>query len=269
MSIHTYPNGIGGALGDSLVLEKPLITLGQIWYVSSLTGQDAASPRGLNREAPLATVAQAVTNAASNDIIVFLTGHSQTLAAVQTVGKQLTLVGEGFANGKPAVSFISNAANASIFNATVANVEFRNIYFPGNVQDNASPKVICGAMGRVVGCYFEGNSHDSASQLRIIDQSRIESSTFISVAVAGATAPFAAIASLGAFSGLEIANTIVSGGVTGWSSGWSVDLSDDTIDLIKISNLNLLLGADMRINTFSSGYIAGLTVTGGSRIDWG
>jgi len=194
MSIQYYPNGIGGyPPGDFLDTCKPLQTSGNVWYVSSLIGTDAVAPAGQNREKPLATLAQAVTNALDEDIIVFLQGHTQTLTAVQTLAKSLTLIGEGTVSDKPAVSFVMNAAATSLFNATTAGVEFRNLYFPQNLQANASPKVAftgTGTDGLVRGCYFDCGPTDTGTAISIgTARCRVENTTLISTATTRAAQP--------------------------------------------------------------------------------
>ncbi|MEY4931756.1 MAG: hypothetical protein RLZZ403_76, partial [Pseudomonadota bacterium] len=101
----SYPNGIGGSTGDSLALAKPLMMSGSVWYVDSATGTDAAGSAGKDRSKPLATLATAVSNASDDDIIVFFDGHEETLTSAQTLGKRLSLIGEGSDAGVPTVTF--------------------------------------------------------------------------------------------------------------------------------------------------------------------
>ena len=68
-----YPNGLGQSLGDTLATTYPLHMSGQVWYVLSTTGVDAASPRGLDATRPLATFGQAYSNASNNDISAMTT----------------------------------------------------------------------------------------------------------------------------------------------------------------------------------------------------
>src|SRR5689334_19357234 len=101
-SPNIYPNGVGGSTGASLATAAPLYASGQVWYVSSTTGVDGASPAGLDRVKPLATLAQAYTNAAAGDFIVCLSGHVETLTSAQTIGKaDIKLVGEGTGSSRP------------------------------------------------------------------------------------------------------------------------------------------------------------------------
>lgn len=272
MTLKFYPNGLGGALSDSLDTAKPLITSGNVWYVLSGVGVDGASPHGQNREAPLATVGQAVANAADDDIIVFLTGHSETLTAAQVVAKRLTFIGEGLANGKPSVSFRVNSAVAVCFNVTATNVELRSLYFPESVQSCTASKINCNAARfRLRGCYFDCGFNDQNAQVGLLvgcDQARIESSTFIATGASATTQPLTAIASGGAINDLEITDTVVSSGTSGFSNYWAIDLSGGTALRTKITGLSLLLGADIRMGSAATGYLNVQTSTGGVRGDW-
>lgn len=274
MTVQYYPNGIGGtAPGDSLDLARPLMTTGNIWYVSSLIGTDAVSPAGQNREKPLATVAQAITNALDDDIVVFLPGHTQTLTALQSVAKSLTFVGEGTVGGKPAVSFLMNAANQPIFTVSVAGVEFRNLYFPPNVQANSAVKITYSAGGSdavIRGCLFECGATDLDAALSFLgSRMRIESSTFVSVATLLTAQPFAAMRASGAITGVTIRDVVVSAGTVGFSNYAAISFASASISLLRVEGLSLLLGADAN---FGAGTITGRVnvqlATGGSRVAW-
>lgn len=275
MTTKLYPNGLGGAIGDVLATCKPLWTSGNAWYVSSLSGIDAGGTAGQNRERPLATIQQAITNASDDDIIVCLAGHSQVgLTSAVAVGKRLTIVGEGTASGKPSVTFNTNTASAiNAFSVTATNVEFRNIYFPTNITANAGAKIlVSGTVSRfrTVGCYFETTANESNALVLSngADQARIESCTFISTAGSLANQPGAALFGAGAtLADLEITGSVFSGGAFGFF-GAAIDLSGVTVSRLKGLSVSLLLGADAKLGSASTGYFNVQTSTGGSRVDW-
>jgi hypothetical protein len=273
MTVQYYPNGIGGtAPGDSLDLARPLMTTGNVWYVSSLIGTDAASPAGQNREKPLGTLAQAVTNAVDGDIIVFLPGHAQTLTAVQQLNKRLTLIGEGTANGKPSVSFTMNAAALTMLNPTVDGVELRNIHFPPSAQANTGVKV--GPNGGVSdllvrGCYFEQGATDLAAGLSVpASRYRVEDSTFISVATLTSAQPLMAIQGFGTVTGFTMRNCVVSAGTAGFSRYSAVDFTAATLTNMDLEGISLLLGADIAFPSTATGRVNIQLATGGSRVIW-
>lgn len=274
MSIQTYPNGLGGSLGDSLDTCRPLILSGNAWYVNFATGVDAASPAGQNREKPLKTLARAHTNASDEDIIVFLTGHSETLVTFQDITKRLTLVGEGLVAGKPSVTFYGNAAASTIFNVSASNVQLRGLYFPENKQANSVAKVsVFGARCKIRGCWFDCGANDKGGAVALglgSNGARFESDTFISTATSTASQPLAAIKSTtdGSIDGVEIADTVVSAGTVGFSNYSAVDLASSVVTSLEISNLSLLLGADMDLGQSVSGRVNVQLATGGSRVTW-
>lgn len=271
MSSKFYPNGAGGTVGDQLDTCKPLQTSGNIWYVSSAIGTDAAAPAGQNREKPLATIAQAVTNSAADDIIVCLQGHTESLAAGQSLAKSLTIIGEGTTAGKPGVSFLNNAPAATLFVISASNCELRNLYFPENTQTNAGVKVtVGGSSARIVGCYFEQGAKDTGEGIRVgADNLRVDNTTMISTGVLRSAQPLAAIRVIsGAITGLEFTGLTVSAGTVGFSNYAAVDLSA-TVALTKFKalGLSLLLGADMELPATWTGWLNCQLATGGSRVN--
>lgn len=274
MSIQTYPNGIGGLLGDSLDTCRPLQTTGNVWYVSSQIGVNAASPRGQDRARPLATVAQAQTNATDDDIICCLSGHAETFVAVLSITKRLVIVGEGVSSGVPLVSFTNNSGGGVLFNLTATNVELRNLYFPPSLQpDGAAPKVfVGGASARIRGCYFGQGATDASAGV-VVDANgcRIENTTFISIATLLTAQPGLALKVLAGASVTDLAveNCVVSGGAVGFSNYAAIDLSSATsVARANFDNLNLLLGADLEMGTGTTGRVNIQLATGGSRVHW-
>lgn len=266
-------NGLGGTLGAQLATCKPLEVSGSVWYVHYGTGTDAASPRGKDRQNPLKTLAQAITNATAGDIVVLLSGHAETLTAVLTISKQLYIVGEGTSSGLPAVTFTTDAATADTFAVTQAGTELWNILFPENTQDNnGNGKVEVTAAGvRIRGCYFQQGRHDllpaitlgaGASNCRLVD------TTVISTGTTASGLPAYGIRVTAAISDLETENLILSDGVAGFTNP-SWDSSGFAVTRMRQLNLSLLLGADMALNATNAGsWLNPQLQTGGGRIDW-
>jgi len=274
MSIQYYPNGIGGyPPGDFLDTCKPLLTSGNVWYVSSLIGTDAVSPAGQNREKPLKTLANAVASAAEGDIIVFLPGHTETLTLAQTIGRSLTLIGEGVIDGKPAVSFKGNSAAATLISAISTGIEFRNLYFPPNLVNNTAPRILAGADDFVMrGCYVDCGATDQAAAVRFSgNRFTLDKSTFISTATLTSAQPKLAIeAGTGAvIEGVLMTDVEVSAGTVGFSNYAAVDLTKaGVLTRLQVEGMSLLLGADMAIHPFATGRVNVQLATGGSRVSW-
>ncbi len=266
-----YQNGLGDTLGDSLATARPLYSTGNVWYVLN-GGTDAASPGGQNREKPLATIAQAITNAADNDIIELLSGHTETLVGSQAITKKLTIVGGGLSGALPTVKIGFNIGGATTgFNISGTNVEFRNIWFLAAAQLSTGYRIATSAaLFKMRGCYVECGANDNQAALFVstgADQSRLENTTFISTAPTVASQPATALLT-GAIADFEMDGVTFSAGTVGFSNYRAWDGSVSAITRLKARNVNLLLGADVKLNAATTGYLATGTVTGGSRIDW-
>jgi hypothetical protein len=267
------PNGTGETLGDTLATCSPIQVSGNVWYVNSVGGVNGASPAGKDKQKPLATLAQAQTNAADGDIVYLLSGHTETLVAALSISKKLTIVGTGSASGKPTVKLYNNSAAAGLLSIASANVELRNIWFPENVQSNtATAKVaVTNVNGfRCVGCYFEAGAFDQNDQLGIAGTSstlRIVNTTFISTATVVATRPAAALDFSGTCSDADLSGCVFSDGTVGFSS--SSLLISGTVTRLKGEALSFLLGADADFSAGTvTGWVNAQTHTGGGSVRW-
>lgn len=267
-----YPNGAGDTLGDTLVTCRPLYSSGNVWYVLNTIGVDAATPAGQNREKPLATLGQALTNAVNNDIIVLLTGHTETLTGQLDIGKSVTIVGAGRAGNLPTVKLLNSQENGTLLVADAPNVELRNIWFPPNTSLNPSPRVDVEATSfRMIGCYIECGQTDTGAAVSFGTTSglaRIVNTTIISVATSRAAQPLSAISLAAATSDLELDGLVLSGGTVGFSNYQAFDGSGFAISRLRGLSVSLLLGADVALNASTTGYLNIQTSTGGSRVRW-
>lgn len=267
-----YPGGLGEASGHWLATSSPIFASGDVWYVQSAIGTDAVSPAGLDRTKPLATLAQAITNATDGDIVVLMAGHTQTLTAVQTIGKTLAVVGGGFSAGIPTVSFTRNAAAAKLFNVTATGVVIGGIKFLGDSQSCNQPIVsVDGGRFALENCYFTANNLTAAEMVRITginDGHSIRDTTFVAGGTSLVTQPVAAIKVSAAVAGLTLEGIVVDGGQYGWSDPYAVDLSGGNVDQLVMKQCSLLRGSDARFTSASVGYINPATTSGGPRILW-
>lgn len=268
-----YPNGLETLGGDSLVSQKPLWVGGNTWWVNSATGTDAGGTAGQDREKPLATLGQALTNSANGDVIVLQSGHSETLTAALNVGIK-TVVGVGTTGGKPAAQLKINAANATLLNMSGSGGQLRNIYFPAAVQSDSSAtgKVQIPASTNVLiyGCYFESGANDQMDAVQAIVASnnlRIENCTFVSTATSTATRPTKGLSLTGAITDVSIIGCIFDDGTVGYS-GKAADLSGGTITRLSAYNNSLLHGADITINSASTGFFGVGSLSGGGVVSW-
>lgn len=265
-----WPNGIGGTLGDSLAIAKPLQASGKIWYVSSLVGSN--SNVGNDRDQPLATVSAAITASSSDDIIVMLSGHTETLAAGIVVSKRLAFIGEGSSGGQPTVVFKTNAAAIVMFALQGTNSEMRNVKFASTVSGTSNIALeLDAASCRVTGCRFEQTTANDLIGLNISNtatQGRVKDCTFVSLATSAATAPQQAIRSVGGtVTDLELENCVVDAGAHGYSAA-GIDFSGSAITRLKAEGISLLNGAVALLNASTTGWFNVQTSTGGGRVEW-
>lgn len=264
-----YQNGLGDTLGDSLATARPLYSTGNVWYVLN-GGTNGASPAGQNREKPLATLAQAITNAADGDIIELLTGHTETLVGTLAITKKLTIVGGGLSGGLPTVKIGFNIGGATTgLDVSGANVELRNIWFQASLQASTGYRVrSSAALFKMRGCYVECDRFDNQAAVFLFgDQARLENTTFISTAASVTAQPYLALLT-DVIADLELDGVTFSAGTVGFANYRAWDGSAAAITRLKARNVSLLLGADVKLNAGTTGYLATGTVTGGSRIDW-
>lgn len=267
-----YPNGLETVGGDELLSQAPLWVGGNVWWVNSVTGSNAASPAGQDRERPLATLAQAITNSAAGDIIVLQSGHTETLTAVQGILGR-TVVGAGTSGGKPAAQLKIDAASSSCLNLDAAGCHLRNIYFPAAVQsNNGNGKVRITALTNcsVVGCYFESSGLDQMAAIQIDASStgaRIVNCTFVSTATAIATRPTRGLFAGGAVTDMLIAGNVFDDGTVGYSTA-ALDLSTAACTRLVSYGNSLLRGADAKFHASQTGHFGVGTLSGSSGVSW-
>lgn len=270
--MNIYNNGLGELLGDSLATSKPVQTPGFVWFVNSVGGVDAASPAGRDRQKPLATISQAVTNSAAGDIILLEDGHTEILTSNVAISKQLFIVGGGSSAGIPTVNFTGNAAALTMFTMSAAGSQMRNVRIKQSLQNNTGSTrfSITAATVRLKGMYIESGAFDQLPAVTIgatPSNTRFNACTFISVATTTATRPVSGLSFLGSAPvDLDLEGCVFSDGTVGYStaacdlSGFATRLSGD--------NLSALLGADILINASSTGFLNLSTTTNGGRITW-
>jgi hypothetical protein len=269
-----WAGGVGESVGDDLATLSPIYASGNIWFVQSTTGTDAASPAGRLKNEPLDTLNQANTNAASGDLIYLLSAHTETRTSAITITKSLTIVGCGTTSGKPAPQLINNSAAASLFTINTAGicVEFRNIYFPAQTQSCSATKFSNGQGNlRFVGCYFEANVFDAAAVITIPatgTESTFEfiNCTMISTGTSTSSQPLVGISGTSHTAHVRLDGSTFSNGLYGWSGGSAVTITAaGSTETIRGVGVNRLLGATLSLPATRT-WVTDGTVTGGGRI---
>jgi hypothetical protein len=263
-----YTGGVGGSVGAELATLTSLLLNGNIWYVNSTGGSDAASPRGQDRARPLATLAQANTNAADGDIIVCLSGHTETLSGAVAL-KGVTLVGEGQGSSRPR---FARTGAVSVFTVATAGTRIDNIYFPATASGSVSTtRLSVGASECTVNnCYFEAGASDTGPALTLAagaSSASIFDTTFISTATSTAAQPASAISVTSAINDLTIDGLTLSGGTTGWSAvaAW---ITSAAITRLRATNVDLLLDSDVQFTSNTTGYLHVRYKSGSARVTW-
>lgn len=271
MSLNTLYNGIGASLGDSLAMAKPLMLSGNVWYVSYARGTDAASPAGQNREKPLKTLQQALTNSVDGDIVVLLSDHVEVISTTVTVSTKVIIVGEGSAGGNPVAS-LTQGADVVMLQCATSRVELRNILFPEPALAVSARRVGVSAADQVIsGCRFECGPHTGTAALLIAaggDRLHIENTTFISTATSTGAQPAGAVNVSGAVADIVLDGVVFSDGTVGFSLIYAWDSSSNAITRLRATRLSLLLGADMKLHASTTGLVNVATATGGGKVVW-
>jgi hypothetical protein len=242
---------------------------GNVWYVHSGTGSDAATPRGKERIRPLATLAQAVTNAAAGDIICCLSGHTQTITGTQTLSLAgLTIIGEGTGSSRP--HFIRNV-DAVMFDITAHAVWLDNLYLDDSELASTAARVKTAGDTTVINnCYIESGTLDTGPALETVTGASnlsVRATTFISTSTSVSSQPASAITVTNALVGCELDTVVFSGGSSGWSNPYALN-GAAAITRLKAINIDLLLDSDVTLATGSTGFITVRNKTGSARIVW-
>lgn len=269
-SPNIYFSGVGGTAGATLATVSPLYTSGTVWYVYATTGVDGASPAGQDRVKPLATLAQAHTNASAGDTIVCLSGHTETLTAAQTFSKaDIKVIGEGSGDNRP--KFTRNG-NVQMFDVTAAGVVFWNIYFPTSVTTtSALSRLRTAAVQTIVrDCYFQCGARDTGPTYETItgaSQAVLRDTTFIATGTSLTAQPHSAIKVTNALTDFDVDAVTLSGSTYGWSNQFAFN-GAAAITRLRAINLDLLLDSDVTLATGTSGYVHPRNKSGSARVVW-
>lgn len=264
-SPYTYQS-TGGSVGGDLASRSPLSMSGRIWFLHNTSGADAGGTRGLARERPLATLAQAYTNAAAGDVIRCLSGHAETLTAAQTLGKAgLRIESEG--EGSSRAQFTCNGAIA-MFDITAAGVILDNLFFPASSTAPTARVRIASAATWVKNCYFECGANDTAPALKYVTgagQAFVKGTTFISTATTASSQPSIGLEVANALSDMWLENVTFNGDTYGWSD--FAFKGTAAITRLEALDLNLLNNSDFYVATGSVYRVHPKTTTGASYLE--
>jgi hypothetical protein len=272
-SPNIYSSGIGGSSGSELATASRLYSSGFVWYVSFSSGTDAASPAGRERNRPLKTLSQAYTNASAGDVIVLLSGHTETLTSAQTLGKAgLLVIGEGSGTTRPT---FTRGDDVNVFNVTAAGVLIDNIIFNDTFATAVNPAAVKTASTETVlkNCQFQMGDDlvDVAANIGFemvtgAGQVRIEDTRF--VVVSDATyRPASAIKVTNAMSDLELSGVTLDGGPVGWAQPYAFN-GAAAITRLTTLNVDLYNDSDITLATGTTGNVHVRSTTGSAKVVW-
>lgn len=125
---------------------RSLITTGKVFYVHSGTGADT-SARGLDKSAPFATLAFALTKctASKGDVIYLMPGHAESLgaaAAIAVATAGVSIIGLGNGANRPTFTWHTTDATWTV---TADNVLIQNIRTTVDLDEVVSMFSVTGA----------------------------------------------------------------------------------------------------------------------------
>lgn len=267
--VHSF--GFGGSTGAELATVSPVYTSGAVWFVSSTGGTDAAAPAGKSREAPLASLGQAQTNASAGDVIVVLASHAEVLGVKLTLSKAgLAIIGEGLGINRPT---FSRSADVNLFDLTGAGIRLENIRF---ITDAAagytSDRVLVSANSCIVrGDYFASGVNDSASPALAVASGvtnlTIDGATyFVSSGTSRTATGYRGLSLKGTATDLEVHDVIFDGGTYGWlSNAWN---ATGAVTRLRAKDVDLISGSDVVLASSTTGYFHIRAESGAARLEW-
>lgn len=263
MGIRSYKNGAGGSTGADLAVMRPTLQSGNYWYVGNQTTGASDSNVGTERIAPLATTAQAVTNASAGDTIVFLAGHLESIGTAVTLSKAgLSLIGEGTGTAVPRFTCTSTIA---MFDVTAAGVLLDNLYFKASTAVATARVRVATAGVRMNSLTFECGASDTNRALSLITGAgniRLTNARFTAVAAT----PSVGMEVVNSVSDVTMDNVVFDGGSFRWS-GYALT-GTAAITRLQATRLYLLSGSHVLLPTGTTGTVSIAAATGDSRCDW-
>jgi hypothetical protein len=183
---------------------------GLVQWVDTIDGDNANA--GNKPELPVATLAQAITNSASNGVIIIGAGSSETLSGSQTFGALtgVSVFGCGTGSSRPRYT-CSGAVN--MINAGNAGTWIEGLYFPASTAV-ATSRILVGADGTTIkDCYFECGANDTNRAVNVQGVSRIEGCSFVAVA----ERPAIGVEVSAATTDVTVVSCTFDGGSYGWT----------------------------------------------------
>lgn len=271
-----YPLGLVAASdGGHAILSNPnLYITGNVWWVDSSDSLASDTNGGTERDHPLATLAQAITQntAANGDLIVVESGHAQTLTATVTISEADTKIfGLGTSSAQKPGFTASTASATPLFTLSGNGVELHGLRFPVSAISTATRIRITGEQCVLEGCDFTQDTNFDILGVDVVsgDECEINNCTFlVSTAPAVDSTDTYAIR-LAHTAGLYnlVKNNTFDGGTRGYSNA-AVVFASATQRTVVLAN-TFRNGADIGIPTGETNIVvAGNTMDATSLVSW-
>lgn len=165
---------------------RPNDPIGDVWYVNSATGTNAAG-YGRSPESPLASLAYFFSSdkptASNGDVVFLMPGHAETVSAAAGIVADIAgvrVVGLGTGTNQPKITF--DTIVTADLDVDAANITFENIHFTANFADITAAIDVNAQFCTIRGCRFSetavnmncviwilGGSTTTSSGLRVED----------------------------------------------------------------------------------------------------
>lgn len=257
-SPNSWPAGLAGTGFDLGTAVNDYFS-GTVYWVEAPGGSD--SNTGKERELPLATLAQAVTNASAGDLIVIEAGSAESVGTSQAISKAgLWILGLGQGSTRPRYTATSTIDLLSI---SAAGVRIFNLYFPASTAAATSRVKVDSSNAEIRGCYFECGANDTTTSVLYTTNangSHIIDSTF----AATAARPAIGFEVTGA-DDILIQNCTFDGGSYGWTD-YSCKFTGAS-QRIYVNGMTLANRSDFGITLTGTTYkLFGVAVSGSGRV---
>lgn len=280
--LRSYPLGlIDASDGGNAILSNPnLYVTGNVYWVNNSASTASNSNAGTERDRPLSTIAQAITNqtAANGDLIIIESGHAQSLTTGVLISEDDTKIfGLGTSTAqKPSFTY-TGITGGILLSLNATGCELHGLRFPVTAIGHTRVYLL-NAQCLVEGCDFGSDANFDAIAIAVnagsnADNSEINNCTFIitTAPTVGVSYTCVAIALVAASLRYNlIKNNTFDGGAStrGWSGG-AIELGDSTTKRVVITGNTFLNGSDIHVTSSATNIVStGNIMDATSRVEW-
>lgn len=255
----SWPAGLAGT-GYELATVTNDYFSGSTQWLDTVNGSNANA--GTERELPVATLAQAVTNSAANGLIVIEAGSAESLSGSQSLSLAgLSILGLGTGASRPRYTCTGAVDMLSV---TGAGTRIYNLYFPASTAVATSRIKTAAAETEINGCYFECGASDTVAAIVIAtsgNNCKVINPTF----AVTASRPAIGLSVTGAVTDLFVQGAVFNGGSYGWTD-YAFKISG-AATRVMVDGVTLAGRSDLGITVTGTTYkIFGVNVSGSGRV---